>query len=204
MKNKILLLTIVIVTFGCNRQNSISDLKTEKEKWKTELQLNGEVGSSCIGKNGKFTIQDEEKWMKKNPNTSWGMQEFNSIENDFNSDGIKDCLFYFSPISCVGGNVEISDIAMLVYSHKGQFLTNKSITKNIEENLKGELARNGIYNISVIILHYESFNKTIGGKYYAWDSEDAHCCPSSIGTFQYNPVTFSLIIKNKYEKQIAN
>jgi hypothetical protein len=51
-----------------------------------------------------------------------------------------------------------------------------------------------------IVLTYKTFTKTIGGNYFAWSDEDAHCCPSNKGTFEYNPVDFTISINNKKEK----
>ena len=173
-------------------KNLSLDFKTETEKWKTELLLNGEVGPPCKS--------DFQKWTEENPNYYWGMQKIDSLLYDFNGDGIKDALLFFPAENCVGGNGSGSDFGMLVYSHNNQTLTNKNITKIIESKLKDALAENGISDVFDVNFNYKTFTKSIGGSYFAWNGGDPHCCPSSKGTFEYNPIKFSMEIKNTIEK----
>jgi hypothetical protein len=168
------------------------DFEIEIDKWKKELLLNGEVGPPCK--------DDYQKWAEENPNYYWGMQKISSLQSDFNSDSITDGLFFFPAINCVGGNGTSSDFAMLIYSNDNKTLTNKNITTIIESKLKSALADKGIYNVYSTVLTYKTFTTIVGGKYFAWSEEDAHCCPSNSGTFEYNPVDFSISINNKKEK----
>ncbi|WP_435254735.1 hypothetical protein [Tenacibaculum sp. A30] len=189
MKKSLLpILTIGLMTYGCNAQTS-TDFKTETEKWKKELHLNGEVGPPCS--------DNAYEWSEKNKGYYFGMQEIQSMESDFNKDGVKDGLFYFPAQNCVGGSGIGSDFAMLVYSNDGELLTNKNITKTIEQKIKGTLAEKGLYGVYKVIINYKGLGKTIIGKYNAWGEKDANCCPSFGGTFEYNPVDFSIIIENK-------
>ena len=186
-----LLITICIIGFSCSSSALPPSFDIEVEKWKTELFLNGEVGPPCIA--------DYNEWSEMYPDYYWGMQEIQSIESDFNSDGIQDALFYFPAENCVGGNGKGSDFAMLVYSHKGQLLTNKNITKTIEHKIKYDVfAKDGVYDIYSIRISYSKsllIYKTIRGSYRAWVDSDANCCPSYRGTFEYNPFSFSIVIK---------
>ena len=169
-------------------KNEVSDLNTEIEKWKKELYLNKEVGPECI--------EDYAKWAEDNPGYYYGLQETKTIESDFNSDGINDYLVYMPAINCVGGNGSDSDFGLLVYSDGNSILTNKNITKKISEEIKIKLSENQIY-IDYSIFTYKSFNKTIGGVYNAWMENDAHCCPSFEGTFEYNLENGTITIENK-------
>ena len=160
----------------------------EIEKWKKELYLNGEVGPPC----GK----DYQKWTEENPNYYWGMQETKTLISDFNADNVNDALVYFPAVNCVGGNGSGSDFSLLVFSHKNQLLTDKNLTKNIEEKIEIALADKDIYGVNTTLILFKSFSKTITGKYLAWVEEDAHCCPSYTGEFEYNPIDFSVKITN--------
>ncbi len=181
---------IGLMTFNLNAQQKSSYFNTEIEKWKIELVVNGEVGKPCRKDN------DYQKWDKENPTAYFGLQKIQSIESDFNADGIKDGLFYFPAKNCVGGNGYGSDFAMLVYSYKGQLLTNKNITQIIEQKIKESLSDKGTYGVYKIYLFYTGLGKTIGGKYSVWMDGDASCCPGLNGTFNYNPINFSLTTKN--------
>lgn len=208
MKSLITTLTVYLFLISCNNVNSSAtkqisvqdgqkseeltksiDFELEVGKWKKELFLNGEVGPPCK--------DDYQKWTEENPNYYWGMQEISSLKNDFNSDNITDGLFFFPAENCVGGNGIGSDFAILIYSADKQTLTNKNITTIIEKKLTYALTDKGIYDVYNVVLTYETFNKTIGGNYFAWSGEDAHCCPSNSGTFEYNLLDFSLLIDNK-------
>lgn len=162
-------------------------IEEEIAKWKTELFLNGEVGPPCI--------EDYEKWAEQNPQYYWGMQEINILKHDFNSDNSEDALVYFEAENCVGGNGTGSDFAMLLYSYNNQILSNKNITDKITVELLEELTKNGITNLSDIVINYKSLSNTINGSYRVWLSDDAHCCPGYEGTFNYNPNDFSIILK---------
>jgi len=185
------IVAIGLMSYTSNAQQKPSDFNTEIEKWKKELVLNGEVGKPCR--------EDDnwDKWQEENPNAYFGLEEIQSMEYDFNSDGIKDGLFYFPAYNCVGGNGIGSDFALLVYSNNGQLLTNKNITKTIQQEIKYSFEEKGIYDIYKIILTYKGLGKTVVGDYSAWTNNDASCCNSFSGTFEYNPIDFSLTTENK-------
>jgi hypothetical protein len=211
MQKLITFLTVCILFLSCNNknssgtnqhpvhdgQNSEKDAKSlnfevEIDKWKKELLLNGEVGPPCT--------DDYQTWTEENTSYYWGMQDISSLKSDFNSDNNLDGLFYFPAVNCVGGNGTGSDFAILIYSNNNQTLTNKNITNLIASKLESALSEKGVYGVYDIVLTYKTFTKTIGGNYFAWSDEDAHCCPSNKGTFEYNPVDFTISINNKKEK----
>lgn len=188
MKNKLLLFLLAGILFSCNKNNDTQNLKNELDKWQQELVLNGEVGPKC----NKEDIKSG-KWLNENNGCLYGLDTIKSIESDFNSDKIKDGFYYFSPANCAGGNSSsrISDYGMLVYSNKGQLLTNKNITSKIEDGIKIEIysIQKGEYQEVVnVILNYLNFNNVIEGKFEAYLDSDAECCPSFMGTFEYNPI----------------
>ncbi len=185
------ILAIGLMTYSCNAKQKTSEFTIETEKWKKELLASGEVGNPCR-EDG-----DWEKWQEENPKAYFGLQEIQSSESDFNSDGITDGLFYFPAENCLGGNGTGSDFGMLVYSNDGQFLTNKNITKTIMYGVESELAKNDIYDVINIEIHYKGLGKTVIGEYFAWLGGDPHCCPSATGTFEYSPTELTTEIKNK-------
>jgi hypothetical protein len=193
MKKLILLLTTIVTTLHCNGQTKLNEFQSEVEKWKTELLINGEVGPPCT--------EDYEKWSEENPDYYWGMQEVKSKTFDINTDGVNDGLFYFPAENCVGGNGQGSDFAILIYSHNGIFLTNKNISETIEDKIKIEFTDKEVYEVSNTNIHYENLNKTIEGTFWTWRNEDAACCPSLSGTFEYNPFDFKVTLKYIDEKK---
>ncbi len=191
MMKQLFFLIGCIAAVNCNCQTKSFDYTAEVEKWKTELLLNGEVGPPCT--------EPYQKWIEKNPNYYFGLQKIESKMFDFNSDGIKDGLFYFPAVNCVGGNGIGSDFAILIYSHQNKVLTNKNITGTIESKIGIALNDIGFHEHSPIHVNYKAFEKTIKGEYMAWTNSDAHVGGSINGTFEYNPVNFSLKIKNQQE-----
>lgn len=192
MNRQILFLAAFSIIVNYNCQSKQNDFKPEVEKWKTELLLNGEVGPPCI--------KDYHKWSKQNPRYYWGMQDVQSKIFDINSDGVNDGLFFFPAENCVGGNGQDSDFAILLYSHEGTFLTNKNITKTIENKIEKKFSDKGIYDLLKTNIHYKIFNKNIIGTFWTWRNDDAHCCPSLQGTFEYSPSDYKVILK--YEDQL--
>ena len=192
MKKHILYFTSLIIASSCSEAIKKPDLNSELEKWKLEMQSNGIVGPPCI--------EDYEKWSIENPNDYYGLQDVTTLEDDFNSDGIKDALFYFPAVNCVGGNGYDSDFAVLVYSKKGTLLTNNFIVEKIESKLSSSLRHMGFLGDLNIHIHFEKFRKKIFGKYYAWGEEDANCCPSNSGKFEYDPMNNSILIRNESKK----
>ncbi|WP_296385900.1 hypothetical protein [Winogradskyella sp.] len=192
-KNIIPIIAIGLMTYSCNAQQKATDFINETEKWKKELVTNGEVGNPCREDN------NSQKWQEENPKAYLGLQEIQSSESDFNSDGIKDGLFYFSAENCVGGSGSGSDFGMLIYSNNGEFLTNKNITQTIENEIQTKLAEIEISGVYKIYIHYKGLGKTIIGEYFAWSEEDANCCPSNNGAFEYNPIDLTMEIENKSE-----
>ena len=201
---KIIIGVLVFAIIGCNKQDNNTDLKNEVEKWKTELQLNGEIGPSCTDKNGNITPETSSKWMEDDKyyglGGGFGLGEIISSEHDINSDTIIDGFYYFSPSNCAGGigsSSNVSDCGMLVYSYKGILLTNKNITNTVENNIENKIysMQKGEYkNVTRVLIYYKEFNKNIEGTFQAYLDSDAGCCPSYNGKFKYNPIDFSMVI----------
>ena len=135
--------------------------------------------------------------MEENPDFYYGQQKIQSIETDYNSDGMKDVLFYFPAVNCVGGNGYDSDFGMLVYSKNGKYFTNKKITNIVEEKIKSLLFNRGFKEVYDVKIFYKDFKKTISGEYYAWSDGDANCCPKNKGTFEFNPKNLKMTLNNE-------
>lgn len=192
MKKQILFVTIWVTAINCNSQTKSIDFKPEVEKWKTELFLNGEVGPPCS--------ENHNKWIEENPNYYWGMQKVQSKTFDMNSDGLNDGLFFFPAIDCVSGKGVGSDFAILIYSHHGNFLTNKNLSNTIVSKIEYDFYEDkSIYDLAYTYVFYESFTNIIKGKFLTWREDDAMCCASLSGTFEYNPFDFKLTMKYKEE-----
>lgn len=103
MKKSLLsILAIGFISYCSNAQTS-NNFKKETEKWKKELYLNGEVGQPCS--------DNAYEWSEKNKDYYFGMQEIQSIEFDFNKDGIKDG-FFISLLKTVLGEMELVLISL--------------------------------------------------------------------------------------------
>lgn len=166
---------------------SVYSIEREMENWKSELYINKEVGPKCT--------ENYEKWTIDNPDYYWGISDFFKSDFDFNSDGIKDALIYFPAQNCVAGSGHQSNFAMLVYSHKNSFLTNKKITNLIEGKITSKLNYeekiNSVYKIE---LEYLGLTQNINGNFSGYIEQDANCCPSYSGKFIFNPLTYEVEI----------
>jgi hypothetical protein len=173
---------------SCDNQSSEQnpDINLELEKWKKELQINGEVGPPCY---------DIEKWAEENPSTYWGMQEIETSNFDINTDGVIDGLYYFPAENCLGATVHGSHFAVFIYSYDGSYLTNKNITTTIEQQINSDLSLKGVDNINYTILTYEKLDKFIKGHFSTMRNNDYHCCPSISGTFEYDPFRFEIALE---------
>lgn len=182
MKNFIFVLTCLFSVFSFFKAQTLENhLQIEVDKWQKELVLNGEVGPRCYN--------DYNKWMQDYPNYYYGLQDIKYYLNPSDSDEIKDALFFFDAVNCVGGSSGGSDFAVLVYSNNGFVLTNKNITTTIENKIKQLFADNGNYDIERVQIYYKSY---LGGEFSAWKSDDANCCASYNGKFKYNPSNFTV------------
>ncbi|UAM99726.1 hypothetical protein K8354_07945 [Polaribacter litorisediminis] len=192
-KNILSIIVTALMIISCNNQEKKTDLQIESEKWQKELLLNREVGKPC--REG----YEFQKWREENPEVYYGLEQVQSVETDFNSDGIKDGLFYFSSENCYGGTGMVSNYAMLVYSNNKQLLTNKNITSTIEKKIKIVIYESGIYDQLTVVLWYTDFDKNIFGNYFVRKSGDATGNPSFRGKFEFNPIDFSIKLENNKE-----
>ncbi len=182
MKSFLLILLSFIVYNGNFMSQTLDvHLQVEVDKWQKELVLNGEVGPPCY--------EDYQKWMEDYPNYYYGLQKIKSVNNPTDDDNIKDALFFFEAINCVGGSSGGSDFAMLVYSNNDVVLTNKNISPFIENKIKKTFSEDGFYNIDRVQIFYKSY---IGGEFYAWTDDDPNCCASYKGKFKFNRSNLSV------------
>ena len=138
---KIISLAIFATILSCKKDNGLENSSSlsneitekiflEKENWKNELVINGDIGPPCT--------DDYNKWAEDNPNGYYGLpKEINYKVSDFNNDGKEDILLYFPAGSpCNGGNSASSDFSELVYSKDDKYLYNKNLTSKIESLIK--------------------------------------------------------------------
>lgn len=185
---KLTLLLFIFGIFGCNKkQDKESFVENEKEKWKKELRLNGEIGPPCI--------ENYNKWAEENPDEYFGLpKKVESKIYDFNNDGKDDILMYFhAGDPCNGGNGNASDYSQLVYSNGDDYLYDKNIMFRIEQKIINEFEKK-VNNYSNSVAFIENFDKEISGTYIVWTNEDAHCCPSYTGNYRYDILNKKIVI----------
>lgn len=197
-------IVVVITLCSCQQEKAYSDKQNENstniimneyakeiDKWKKELRINGEVGPPCC--------DDYIKWSEDNPDLYWGYpKEIYEKIYDINHDGASDIFVYFpAGQPCNGGNGEGSDFTALFYSNKKEVLSNKILTRQIENKIEEEFReKNKYYGGSVrAVFSIKRFDDNIVGDYVLWIEEDAHCCPSYNGYFSYNPFTRKISIE---------
>jgi hypothetical protein len=198
-------LLLVFISIGCNANKKACSIpkdsvKQEIKKWKAELLMNGEVGPPC---KRRYDI-----WIEENPNYYYGMQPLKQLSSDLNEDGTEELLCYFPAVNCVGGNGTDSDFAMFLFHKDSMLLTNKSIVVQIEEFIKEVVYSNHhgdkAVEIADVNVFFDAMSQTISGRYALWVYEDAHCCPSFEGTFDYRPFELSIEIMDKKMGHMKN
>ncbi|GGZ48432.1 hypothetical protein [Mesonia mobilis] len=187
MKKQILTSVLCgLSVLSCQSQSNKPTLDNEIEKWKKELILTGELGNPC-------NYDSFQKWIEENPDQVFGISDNITIKKtDFNNDGMVDAFVSMEVEPCNGGNATSSDYSVLIFSNEGEYYKDVKLTERIEKKIKSELAENGVYSIWKLSTSLKSFDGTINGETYIWIDEDASCCPSYSGNFEYNPETQEL------------
>ncbi len=175
-----------------SENNPTSTIEEEIESWKTELKNSGKVGEPCEG--------GIEEWTKNNPNVSFGMGEVKIERFDVNKDGVEDALAHFYTESCDGGNA-FANFACLTYSENGAYANNKDINEEIENKVNEYLASKNLSGVRNSYLEFTGMNETLNGKFTTWMDDDANCCPSYSGEFQYNPIDFTITASHKKNEE---
>ncbi len=196
MKSNFLLLFLMVLVFYCHRptdQNATNDInpfvKTETEKWKKELLIGGEVGGPCE--------EDYMKWNEKYPESYYGLPDtipFKTV--DMNGDGKVDILLYFpAGEACTGGHEEGSDFLKLIYSSGNEYLQNNELRTTIEKEIRSQSDRQtGLFSRRAIF-SVTDIDKQISGTFEVWTNDDPDCCAGYEGTFEYNPFTWKMELK---------
>jgi hypothetical protein len=196
MKFKLIFIMLVLFN-SCKQEETKSttpDVKSEIEKWKKELLLNGEIGTPC-----DFSKQEE--WSKKNPEVFYGLPD--SIMSgvfDINKDHVNDILLFFPAgdcCSCSMGMNQRSDFVKLIYSNGNDYLTNDNLETKIENKVENKFYEQTHTDVQRVIFSITNFNKEITGTFKLWTSEDPDCCNGVEGTYKYNPFTFQMQITYK-------
>jgi len=196
MKSNILLVFLVALIIYCHhltsqdKTNELKQLaKTEIEKWKKELLISGEVGGPCE--------EDYMKWNEKYPESYYGLPDtIQSKIVDMNGDGKDDILLYFpAGEACTGGHEEGSDFLKLIYSSGNEYLQNNYLRAKIEKGIRYQsdyqtrlFSKRAIFSIT-------DMDKQISGTFQVWIDDDPDCCAGYQGTFEYNPFTWKMELK---------
>lgn len=185
---KIIVFVSILSLCSCVNSQKKTEFEPIVQEWKSNLMKNKVVGPPCY--------EDVPKWISENPDLYHGMQEITSKITDFNKDGIKDGLFYFRGMNCLGIPTLDSDFALLVYSKNGEQIIDSLITSTIDGAITTSLETTYSAKIDRSKVFYEAFHKTIIGKFEAWTTSDTSCCASYAGTFEYDVNNSHLIFKD--------
>ncbi|MDD2797909.1 MAG: hypothetical protein PHV20_04885 [Bacteroidales bacterium] len=191
MKQLILLFSLVFLIACHQKADEMSSLrvKTEMEKWKKQLLLNGEIGTPCE--------EEEMKWAAKNPEGFYGLpqNEIGSIVVDANNDGHKDLLLHFpAGDACSGSNEQGSDFLKLIYSDGNDYIENDNLRAKMTEKIELRFYEKTTVAARRAIFFVTKFSNSISGKYLVWTDSDPDCCPGYEGEFNYNPFTWAMQI----------
>lgn len=193
---------LVLLLVGCSKgkiddnEKLTPDVKTETEKWKHQLLVNGEVGTPYE--------EDYINWIAKNPECYYGLPtQINAKVFDVNKDGKTDLLLYFpSGESCTGGHEEGSDFIKLIYSNGNDYLENDNLRNKIASKIEVEFYNQTNTDVKRAIFSITGFSTVISGTFKLWSLEDPDCCPGYEGIFHYNPFTWKIRIKRQKSQQI--
>lgn len=189
---RVIFLFPLLVLFACHQKTDemgSPQVKTEIEKWKKQLLLNGEIGTPCE--------DDQMKWTTENPEGFYGLpeKEIESIVVDANHDGHKDLLLYFpAGDACTGSNEQGSDFLKLIYSDGNDYVENDNLRAKMEEKIKLNFFEKTTVAARRAIFFVSKFSNSISGKYLVWTDSDPDCCAGYEGEFNYNPFTWTMQI----------
>lgn len=194
MNTRILSLFVCILLFSCQKKSdnhAQPGIKTEIDKWKKQLLLNGEIGTPC-------DFNNQEAWSKQNPEVFYGLPDtvFSKVY-DINNDNKPDILLYFPAgdcCSCTMGLNQASDFVKLIYSDGSGMLENDNLGHKIETKIEGEYYTLTNTAAVKVIFSITDFNKSISGTFHLWTSADPECCPGVEGKFTYSPFTYEINI----------
>jgi hypothetical protein len=154
-----------------------------QKNWKTSLKADGKVGEPCEG--------GIEEWTKNNPNLSFGMGDVKKETFDINGDGVDDALAHFYTESCNGGHA-FGTFACLIVSEEGNYRSNADINAEVEDKINEYLKSNNLTEVRNSYIEFTEMKETLNGEFTTWMNDDANCCASFAGEFQYNPMDQTL------------
>ena len=174
--------TLLIFCLSLNYVFSQSDtLLKISDNWIEHLIQSGEI----------YTIENEAKAKEdyNNGKANYPVclpSYLDATFDDINFDGKKDALFHFSPLDVMHGTgfIDQSDFGLLVVSSQINFDNVTDLTELIKSKLLFYYSDYQGYSTTI---HYEGLRDgLIVGNFSTWVNEDAHCCPSFKGAFEYD------------------
>lgn len=187
-----LALLSVLLIISCKTSTVHINAQKEIGKWKNELINKKMIGAPCNYKD--LLSQQAFEWSKENPGQMDAFpsndKSISAVSADFDGDGKQDLLLYFISENCTGHNGDTPSFARIVYADGAcisdlmqeirQCILEKYNDKRKSEKLK-EIT-DSYFNESVTI----SYDNGIKGEFKLYANDDAHCCPSYKGIYEYN------------------
>lgn len=206
---QLLLLTGAVFLFSCKgtskpQDSSQPDVKSEIQKWKTDLINSKQIGQPCAE-------GDLEAWTNQNAGQLNGLpadeNAYESQLSDYNGDGKQDLLLYFMSQNCTGHNGGTPTYARLIYSDGNSHDTDDNVMAEIKNAILSEYEnlKKSDESLKPVSNNYMDENTTISGpgneneisgEYRLYADSDAHCCPSYTGTYVYNFNTKKMSLNN--------
>lgn len=167
------------------------------QTWKNDLLEQKQLGGFADFED--INSKESKDWKAKYPNQLDGLPEEDEFEYawiDLNNDQKEDLLMYFQSENYSGHNGDSPSFARVVYSD-GQiedsilFKIKSSILESYKAALKTDPTLREVtdnYLNQTLSIDYDK-TKGIHGEFELYTVDDAHCCPSYEGEYQYDMVT---------------
>lgn len=185
------------------------DVPKEIEQWRQDLISGQVLGKECDFEDDD--IEARQDWANKNQDQLDGFpsdpNRVGVARADFDRDGEEDVFLYFNSENCTGHNGSTPSFAKIIYGNgESKEHVQDDIIKAVQQAYKKKreedkslLEVTDNYFRNTLTIDYR--DDSIMGQYRLYRSKDAHCCPTYIGTYHYDPGTEMAEIEvNKAEK----
>lgn len=182
----IILCSIFIIFQSCKKENDKENVNIESmfkisEKWKQDLLSNKKI----------YLVENEEKALKdyedQKSDYPVGLPSYiDASFDDVNFDKKKDALFHFYPVDILHGTGMIgqSDFAILICTNDNEYIKHDDITDIIENKIKSHFKDLNCYKVKI---EFDGLREGfVVGSFTAWLKDDANCCPTFKGVFEYD------------------